>query len=473
MQALLTSADVTADDNDPRILRAQFGLIINSLFFTAFVNPFGVAMMFGPVLFEPEYFGAVPLAHFWIVCGLHALSCLAAGLIYRRRAELFDLARMERSLGLLQLQLGFTWGATIWLLWVQGNPTNNVFAALAMVSMLWASTVTRAAHLWLYKLGIIPMAGLYLLRLATGGTPVAHLLAALLGIWLFYIVSMGTSIRRNAIEMFQNRFANEDMAKELEQARDEAQYKRREAEDANRSKTAFLANISHELRTPLNAILGFSDMIAKQALGQDVPPRYRDYAQDINDSGSHLLSLINDLLDVAKIEAGHMEISPRILDLPDAIAVAKRLIAPKIADKRQTLTTIFDADLPSLFADERAFKQILLNLLSNANKFTPEEGRIELTCRNASEGGIMISVEDNGIGIPAAKIETIFRPFAQADNRYDRASGGTGLGLALVSGLTTLHGGRAWIESVEGEGTRAYVYFPLANTSPNVRRLQA
>ncbi len=473
MRTFFQRNGLAADSSDPRVLRAQLELIVNSLFFTAFVNPLGVAMMFGPVLLEPKYFGAVPLSHFWIVCGLHALTCIAAGLIYRKRSELFDLVRTERRLAWLQLQLGFTWGATTWLLWVQGNATNNVFVALAMTSMLWASTVTRAAHKRLYAIGFVSMAGFYWLRLVTGGSPVAHLLAVLLIVWLVYIVSMGTSIRRNVIEMLQNRFANEDMAKELGEARDEAQYKRREAEDANRSKTAFLANMSHELRTPLNAILGFSDMIANQALGQDVPLRYRDYAKDINDSGSHLLSLINDLLDVAKIESGHMEINPRILDLPDAIAVAKRLIAPKLAAKSQTLATTLDPVLPSLFADERAFRQIVLNLLSNANKFTPEGGRIALTCATAPEGGVLICVEDNGIGIPAAKLGTIFQPFAQADNRYDRASGGTGLGLALVWGLSALHGGRAWIESVEGEGTRACVYFPLANTAPNTRRLSA
>ncbi|HEY4125101.1 MAG TPA: ATP-binding protein [Rhizomicrobium sp.] len=473
MRAFFSIGSLRAGAGDPRILRAQLELVISSLFFTAFINPLGVAMMFGPVLLAPETFGAVPLSHFWIVCGLHALSCIGAWLIYRKRTELFDLARMERRLIWLQLLLGVTWGATIWLLWVQDDPTNNVFATLAMVSMLWAATVTRAAHLRLYLVGFGTMACLYWLRLLTGTTTAAHILTGIFMVWLAYVISIGTAIRRNTLEMLQNRFANEDMAKELGLARDEAQFKRREAEDANRSKTAFLANMSHELRTPLNAILGFSDMIANQILGQGVPPRYRDYAQDINNSGAHLLSLINDLLDVAKIESGHMEINPRILDVPEEIATAKRLIAPKFSAKSQSLSTRLDPDLPSLYADERAFKQIVLNLLSNANKFTPDHGRIAISCSKAPQGGILISVEDNGIGIPPAKLDTIFQPFAQADNRYDRASGGTGLGLALVRGLSELHGGRAWLESVEGEGTRAHVYFPLANTSPNMKRLQA
>jgi len=473
MRALFASGGLIAESSDPRLLRAQLQLIVNSLFYTAFVNPLGVAMMYGPALIEPEYFGAVPLSHFWIVCGLHAATCTAAWLIYRRRNEPFDLISMERRLAWLQFVLGVCWGVTLWLLWVDKNPTNNVFCALVMTSMLWAATVTRAMHLRLYAIGFVSMAGLYWLRMLTGTTPVAHLMAALLAVWFVYIVSMGLSIHRNVIEMLKNRFANETMTSELKQARDEAQFKRREAEQANRSKTAFLANMSHELRTPLNAILGFSELIANEALGQEVPRRYRNYAQDINESGVHLLSLINDLLDVAKIEAGKMEIDPHWLDVSDAAETARRLILPKLEAKRQTLTVDVESGLPHLWADERAFKQILINLLSNANKFTPEDGHITLTCAQMDEGGVLIVVQDTGIGIPSVKLDTIFEPFAQADNRYDRAAGGTGLGLALVKGLSELHGGRAWIESAEGEGTQVFVYFPLSNIGPNAVLLQA
>ncbi|HVP83186.1 MAG TPA: ATP-binding protein [Rhizomicrobium sp.] len=473
MRALFASGGLIAESDDPRLVRAQLQIIVNSLAYTVFANPIGLAMMYGPVLLQPEYFGAVPLGHFWMACALHAITGVAAWSIYRRRNQDFDLAVMERKLWWLQLGLGLCWGATLWLLWVQSNPTNNAFCALAMTSMLWAATVTRAMHRRLYAVGFASMAGLYWLRLLTGTTPVAHMLAFLLTFWFVYIVSIGFSIRRNVLEMLNNRFANETMASELKQARDEAQYKRREAEEANRSKTSFLANMSHELRTPLNAILGFSDMIANEALGQDVPARYRDYARDINESGAHLLSLINDLLDVAKIEAGHMDIHPRPLDLPETVKSVKRLIEPKLGAKRQTLSVRLDPELHEICADERAFRQILLNLLSNANKFTQEDGHIILSCARVQEGGMLVSIEDNGIGIPSTKLGGIFEPFAQADNRYDRAAGGTGLGLALVRGLTELHGGRAWIESAEGVGTRVFVYFPLANNPQNALRLQA
>lgn len=473
MRAIAGESGLTDGQDDSRLLRAQLRIVIHSLYYTVFFNLPGVAMIYGPVLFEPDHFGAVPISHFWIVLGLQIVCCIASALVYRQRDKDIAPASMTWILSGLQIVLGINWGITVWLLWVEGDSTNNVFCTLVMVSMLWAATVTRAMHMGLYILGLVPMAGLFWLRLATGATVVAHVLAFLFPIWLAYVVRMGLSIRRNVEDMLVSRFNNEKMTAELKQARDEAQYKRREAEETNRSKTAFLANMSHELRTPLNAILGFSDMIANEALGQAIPAQYRDYARDINETGAHLLSLINDLLDIAKIEAGHMEINPRALDLAEMIAMAKRVIEPKITAKRQILTIQVEPGIEEIWVDERAIRQILLNLLSNANKFTPEGGKIELACARTVENGLLITVEDNGIGIPSAKLENIFEPFAQADNRYDRVAGGLGLGLALVRGLTELHGGNAWIESTLGKGTRVFVYFPLVDSWPYSSRQKA
>ena len=257
------------------------------------------------------------------------------------------------------------------------------------------------------------------------------------------------------------RFQVEDLARELEETRDDALKKRFEAEAANASKTAFLANMSHELRTPLNAILGFSEIISEECFGPVGNARYRDYAGDIHSSGAHLLSLINDLLDVAKIEAGRMEISPHPLDARRTFDIALKLISAKASEKRQQLIIHVDANAPPLYADERALKQILINLVSNAVKFTPEGGRIDVMAGAARDGGFQIMVRDNGPGIPRDKLDKIFTPFSQVDNRYDRQAGGTGLGLALVRGLAELHGGRAWIESEPGVSTTAYVVLPV------------
>jgi len=257
------------------------------------------------------------------------------------------------------------------------------------------------------------------------------------------------------------RFKVEDLARELEETRDEALKKRFEAEAANASKTAFLANMSHELRTPLNAILGFSEIIAQECFGPVGSERYRDYAGDIHASGAHLLSLINDLLDVAKIEAGRMDLASKVLDAAKTFDVALKLVGSKARDKNQQLEIVVEPGAPPLYGDERAIKQILINLVSNAVKFTPLGGRIEVVGGRASNGDFQITVRDNGPGIPRDKLDNIFQPFNQVDNRFDRQAGGTGLGLALVRGLAQLHGGRAWVESEYGRGCSVFVTLPV------------
>jgi two-component system cell cycle sensor histidine kinase PleC len=256
------------------------------------------------------------------------------------------------------------------------------------------------------------------------------------------------------------RFHVGDMAAALESARDEALSKRYEAETANAAKSAFLANMSHELRTPLNAILGFSEIIGQKAMGEGALERYCEYARDIHHSGGHLLSLINDLLDVAKIEAGKMEIDPKPLDPRHVTDSIGRIMSSRLAAKKLVLDVVIAPGLPLLVADERALKQMLLNLVSNAVKFTPMGGRISIHCGMPKSGGMEFCVEDDGPGIAPDKLARIFQPFSQINNRFDREAGGTGLGLALVQGLAHLHGGRAWLESEPGHGTRAYLYFP-------------
>jgi two-component system cell cycle sensor histidine kinase PleC len=226
--------------------------------------------------------------------------------------------------------------------------------------------------------------------------------------------------------------------------------------------------MSHELRTPLNAILGFAEIIENQSVGQEVPEKYRTYARDIHESGAHLLSLINDMLDIAKIESGKMEIDRWLIDAKANIDAAVRLIGPRSAAKGQSVSVLVDENV-QLFADERALKQILVNLLSNAAKFSPEGGVILVRCTAVSTGAVRLCVEDSGPGIPPEKLKLLFKPFSQIDNRYDRNAGGTGLGLSLVRGLIALHGGRVWLENKPtGTGLIASVEFP-----PGQRAAQA
>jgi signal transduction histidine kinase len=234
---------------------------------------------------------------------------------------------------------------------------------------------------------------------------------------------------------------------------------REKAELANKSKTEFLANMSHELRTPLNAVIGFAEVIEGQLLGEIGNPKYRAYANDIRESGQHLLSLINDILDHAKIEAGRRELHEEWLRLADLIHGTVRLVRERAHDRGIVLDVQPADGLPRVFADQRGIKQILLNLLTNAIKFTPENGRVAVRAEVDADG-LWLEVADTGIGIAEADIEKAMAPFGQADNWLTREHEGTGLGLALCKQLAELHGGTLTLDSAPGEGTCVRVTLP-------------
>jgi PAS domain S-box-containing protein len=233
-----------------------------------------------------------------------------------------------------------------------------------------------------------------------------------------------------------------------------------QAEQASRAKSEFLANMSHELRTPLNAINGFSEILSRQMYGALGDPRYREYAEDINRSGRHLLAVINDILDLSKIEAGRYDLDERPVDVQRAIDEAIRLMRPRLDEGKLHLSRRVARDLPALHADERSVRQILLNLLSNATKFTPRGGRIQVRSRLNRMGELELTVADNGIGMRAKDIPLALEPFRQLDSVMSRKFAGTGLGLPLVQSLAELHGGRLEIESQPARGTTVTVAFP-------------
>jgi PAS domain S-box-containing protein len=232
-----------------------------------------------------------------------------------------------------------------------------------------------------------------------------------------------------------------------------------QAETASRAKSEFLANMSHELRTPLNAILGFAEIIRDRLLGP-ITDRYAEYAQDIHSSGSHLLGIINDILDLSKVEAGRVDLVEEIVDLQTIIRSVVLLLRERVANAELTLKTELPDTLLLLRADERKLKQILMNLLSNAVKFTPPGGEILVHARVEGERGVMIEVADNGIGIAPEDIERALSPFGQVDSRLSRRYEGTGLGLPLARALAELHGGTLTLESALGRGTIVRITLP-------------
>ena len=241
--------------------------------------------------------------------------------------------------------------------------------------------------------------------------------------------------------------------------------KSRLLEAASRHKSEFLANMSHELRTPLNAILGFSEVLAERMFGE-VNEKQAEYLQDILSSGRHLLSLINDILDLSKVEAGRLELELGRFHLPTALDNALTLVRERATRHGITLTQHVDPGVSDIVADERKVKQILLNLLSNAVKFTPEGGRVGLTATTA-EDVVTIAVSDTGIGIAPEDQAAIFEEFRQVGREDARKQEGTGLGLTLAKKFVELHGGRIWVRSQVGLGSTFSFTLPVRSEGRN------
>ncbi len=261
------------------------------------------------------------------------------------------------------------------------------------------------------------------------------------------------------LEMVQHKL--EGQAAQAVELAEELDLANREVEASNRSKTSFLRIISHELRTPLNAIIGFADLLEKQSLGAIGNPAYVEYAGDIRASGFHLLSLVNQLLDLSRIDAGRYQIDPSLQDIDSVVQQALRIVGKQASDARLAVICDLPDDLPIVQLDEQAMRQILVNLVSNAIKFTPAGGEVRIeACRGGDS--LVLSVRDNGIGIPAEVLPRLMRPFERNDNDLNRRIEGTGLGLAISKALVELHGGSLEIDSALGEGTTVTIRLPLA-----------
>ncbi|MBP2313237.1 sensor histidine kinase [Azospirillum soli] len=253
---------------------------------------------------------------------------------------------------------------------------------------------------------------------------------------------------------------------ELRARETEARAARREAERASRAKSEFLAHMSHELRTPLNAVLGFAELLLDETFGPLGSARYRAYAEDIHQSGAHLLALINDILDLSRIEAGRMELREEGVDVAETARQTTAMVAEQAIERGVILASDLSDDMPLLLGDSRALKQMLLNLLSNAIKFTPAGGQVLLTASQLPDGGIGLMVADTGVGIAEENIARVLEPFGRGDIATARQSEGTGLGLPIVKRLMELHGGRLDLASEPGVGTTAILIFPAERGIP-------
>ena len=382
----------------------------------------------------------------WIV-GFYLFICYDYSLTARLKRAGTDstkIVALGRYFALASLVAGSFWGVATAYLY---DPVNHYreAATIIVASLVGAGSIPARAS---FMPSMVMFMSACLLPIAVVVMAQSDKTHVAIGVGIIVFWAICLSIGRNYNRQIRRSIAlaldNDALVQQLREGT-------RILEAANRHKSEFLANMSHELRTPLNAIIGFSELLMEGMAGK-LDAKQAEYIQDIHSSGHHLLSLINDILDLAKIEAGRMELLLSSFDVPMALENAVTLIRERANRHGLTIELHIDERLGEFVADERKFKQILLNLLSNAIKFTPEGGKVSV---NAvfTEGGIEVTVTDTGVGIAAKDHEVIFEEFRQVGTDHKRKRDGTGLGLSLTKKFVEMHGGRIWVESEPSKGS--------------------
>ncbi|GJM02424.1 MAG: two-component sensor histidine kinase [Rhodomicrobium sp.] len=378
-----------------------------------------------------------------------------------------DLPRPKVNLKLWRQRLivaetfyGLSWAGIVLIAAGTKDPVAHVFIfasfiAVISIRMMFASTIMP-----LVLAGTAPMTfGLVIHFLALQEPFYWALAAMVVGIHV-YLIYLMSGLNSTVYAMLEYRAEKDILIGRLEEAKAFSDDARHRAEEANLAKSRFLATMSHELRTPLNAILGFSEVMKTEVFGPHSNPTYKEYATDIHNSGNHLLNLINEILDLSRIEAERYELHEQTVKLADIAEDCQHLISMRARNKDITLNFVEDKDLTAIWVDERAIRQVVLNLLSNAVKFTPPNGTITLTIGGTHTGGQYLTVADTGPGIPEDEIEKVLKPFGQGSLAHQTAEGGTGLGLAICQKLITLHDGEFKLTSELRHGTTVRIEIP-------------
>jgi two-component system cell cycle sensor histidine kinase PleC len=398
----------------------------------------------------------------WDALGLSALA-LRAGLSwsYLRLSDPDKVARSWRYVFVgAEAWSGATWAALLYFLLRSAPPGAREFAVVLIMLIASVTAMTASAIPAALAAALLPLMVAVIFALVPAATPMAVAVSLLCAAVLVCFASLTNALHRTALAGFSFQEEKEALIAELEQAKLNSDEARRRAESANLAKSRFLATMSHELRTPLNAILGFSEVMKAELFGAHVVPAYKEYATDIHSSGQHLLMLINEILDLSRVEAGRYELKEEAVSLPGVVEECRHLLALRAKNRSITVTEAIDGELPRIWADERAVRQVTLNLLSNAIKFTPQGGEIIIKVGWTQGGGQYLSIRDTGPGIPEDEIPIVLSSFGRGSMAQKNADEGSGLGLPIVRGLVELHGGEFKLTSKVREGTEVIVVFP-------------
>ena len=434
-----------------RHARVQRSKMITALLVFALVT--AISQIFLPKVFVVIWLG-------------FAILLTAAGyrlaVVYLRSELEEQIARSwERNFIALRGLSGLLWAALFVVLPVQS--ADGGVSTLALFAMLVICGLSLLQSRFL-KFGVlidaIPSAMVFSAMLAKDmAIPNLSVIGAIFLILIFFQY-VAETMRNASISYLKARAERDQLVMELEASRSISDEARRRAEESNLAKSRFLATMSHELRTPLNAILGFSEVMTNEVMGPINNDHYKEYLGDIHRSGSHLLKLINEILDLSRVEAGRYELNEEAINLAHAADESQQMMKLKAAQKNVTVVTQIQPDLPLLWADARAVRQVILNLLSNALKFTPSGGTIWLKVGWTAGGGQYISTKDTGPGIPEEEIPVVLSSFGQGSSAIKSAEQGTGLGLPIVQALVHMHEGSFDLKSKLHEGTEVIATFP-------------
>jgi two-component system cell cycle sensor histidine kinase PleC len=403
----------------------------------------------------------------WLEASVWTVGVMAIHAIIIRQCQRFlaeapgshDLRAWRVRFILLDLLFGLAWMLNLVHL-VGGDDSTTTFMLFVMLLVVAMSSMLASSLPIAVFAATVPVTTAVALNFVLQGNVHSYILAAMAVTAQGYFAMLAHRLYSTTLATLEARAEKDVLIGELEQAKAKSDEARRHAEAANLAKSRFLAQMSHELRTPLNAILGFSEVMKSEVFGPHAVPSYKEYAGDIHGSGVHLLNLINEILDLSRIEAGRYELNEEAVGLAHIVEDCHHLLKLRAKNRGITIHEAFEADLPRLWADERAVRQICLNLLSNAIKFTPQGGEVWLKVGWTASGGQYLSVRDNGPGIPEDEISIVLASFGQGSNAIKSAEQGTGLGLPIAKNLVDLHGGTFALKSKLREGTEVVIAFP-------------
>ncbi len=412
-----------------------------------------------------------------IVWSCHLVSYRTARNLMAQPEASLSVQSWKRRFVATELCHGLAWAMLTVLFLNEPDATARVFVlfVLLLISAL-TSLISATVPLAVYA-GLMPTTIAVVLYMHPVWREQAWPVALMACGAQFFFLVLAQRLYATSLSSLSFRLEKDMLIAELEQAKANSDEARRRAEEANLAKSSFLATMSHELRTPLNAILGFSEVMSGELFGKHAVAAYKDYASDIHSSGQHLLMLINEILDLSRVEAGRYELREEPVALVNVVEDCLHLLALRAEQRGIQLTQSIESSLPRLWGDERALRQITLNLLTNAIKFTPQGGSVSLKCGWTQSGGQYISIRDTGPGIPEHEIPIVLSSFGRGSLAQKNAEEGSGLGLPIVKGLVDLHGGSFHIQSELRQGTEVTVILPaervieaMAQVKPAMRR---